>query len=723
MGDTTLSTPPRKRRSVAARNHSPSLNVTTDNNTLLDANDDAKERRARRKSQLLSNNISSPGGVPASPGRVNVAADRERRKSVAPAAGMSNEQVKLHYASCIKLSSENKINVKNAFALHLIDYMKDLLQESQNADSGTNFQVASCTLDAGVKIYSYRVDSVHKDTFKVLGSLGGTVDNKDDEDGEEGGEGAEEGGDGTQRPKVVKKRKKVTIEKNLTKITSEEFDLDFEEDPYFHKTSSAFDEGGVKGLLMLQVRASSDNIQLRMDSNSVILDEEVKIPMEDLHADINPFKSAWTRSNSDTLDVCPATKSFKVSGWDKDEASSQLQLDSSYDDNVHRFDQNAPVIPAEATMDAGMDYAGGDGADDFSDNETEGLGQVEFDGREAQFASAANASLMNLTGSSQLPLEIFQTSEYSFFKTDILSMWRGPLHWKHIQKAPLGMSISGAAKKPRPKKDPFRIDFDDDDIDLKKKLSSGRAQTYLTEHTLKKHTLQMTTLPPKVIYDVKNLFNMFLQDKFLLKHMKEIPTSTLEKEGNDDYNYDNKNDVEGFCPAVDDGYDDDYDDDDVGGAPDASFNATSQAMGVEACGSETLIAPPTKVRMLDINYAKSAKNIDIKKLKKAMWNMLTIKDTEEKENADTNNLPRPDVISQGEEEDETNKSVVSGNYTFRSMYQDLPSKITTNMAKNLSGPIAFVCMLYLANEKNLSLKTTDTMDDVVIKSNIVSNVA
>merc|ERR1719427_772709 len=118
--------------------------------------------------------------------------------------------------------------------------------------------------------------------------------------------------------------------------------------------------------------------------------------------------------------------------------------------------------------------------------------------------------------------------------------------------------------------------------------------------------------------------------------------------------------------------------------------------------------------MLDINYAKSAKRIDIKKLKKAMWNMLTISDPE-KENVDANNLPRPEV--EADEEGSTDKSVVTGDYTFRTMYQELPSKITTNMAKNLSGPIAFVCMLYLANEKNLELTSTESMNDVIIKSN------
>jgi hypothetical protein len=34
---------------------------------------------------------------------------------------------------------------------------------------------ASCTLEAGVKIYAYRVDSVHSETYKVLGGLNRTA--------------------------------------------------------------------------------------------------------------------------------------------------------------------------------------------------------------------------------------------------------------------------------------------------------------------------------------------------------------------------------------------------------------------------------------------------------------------------------------------------------------------------------------------------------------------
>ncbi|KAF9599224.1 hypothetical protein IFM89_036350 [Coptis chinensis] len=38
-------------------------------------------------------------------------------------------------------------------------------------DVETNFQKASCTLEAGVKIYASRVDSVHSKAYKVLGGI------------------------------------------------------------------------------------------------------------------------------------------------------------------------------------------------------------------------------------------------------------------------------------------------------------------------------------------------------------------------------------------------------------------------------------------------------------------------------------------------------------------------------------------------------------------------
>lgn len=90
-----------------------------------------------------------------------------------PTFGM--QQVIELYRNTLKLASENKITKDNTWGLGLIDHMSDLVKPSDEEQGQTNFQRASCTLDAGVKIYSYRVDSVHNSIYKTLGGLSRTA--------------------------------------------------------------------------------------------------------------------------------------------------------------------------------------------------------------------------------------------------------------------------------------------------------------------------------------------------------------------------------------------------------------------------------------------------------------------------------------------------------------------------------------------------------------------
>lgn len=92
------------------------------------------------------------------------------------------------YKNAIRMNAENKINASNSWNLNLIDHMDRFLgrpsmlpssQEQPMEDtlgpiSGVNFTKASCTLDASVKIYSYRVDDVHLTSYKVLANLNRT---------------------------------------------------------------------------------------------------------------------------------------------------------------------------------------------------------------------------------------------------------------------------------------------------------------------------------------------------------------------------------------------------------------------------------------------------------------------------------------------------------------------------------------------------------------------
>ena len=97
---------------------------------------------------------------------------------------MDNNQISELYSQCIQLSTNNKINMANSWQLPLIDYIDDVLKNDDLNNDETNFQKASCTLDASVKIYSYRVDSVHQTTFKVLGGLNRTDNNNEIDENE-----------------------------------------------------------------------------------------------------------------------------------------------------------------------------------------------------------------------------------------------------------------------------------------------------------------------------------------------------------------------------------------------------------------------------------------------------------------------------------------------------------------------------------------------------------
>ncbi|TQE07779.1 hypothetical protein C1H46_006712 [Malus baccata] len=103
-----------------------------------------------------------------------------RRKSVAlnllpqqgdPNHSLRKAQILELFQNCIKLSSDYKINQKNTWELNLIDHLTVIINVVEEKDAETNFQKESCTLEAGVKIYSMRVDSVHTEAYKVLGGM------------------------------------------------------------------------------------------------------------------------------------------------------------------------------------------------------------------------------------------------------------------------------------------------------------------------------------------------------------------------------------------------------------------------------------------------------------------------------------------------------------------------------------------------------------------------
>lgn len=146
-------------------------------------------------------------------------------------AGAEKEQLGELYKRAIRMNAENRINAGNSWNIKLIENM-DKLTSHDNGET-VNFTKASCTLDASVKIYSYRVDDVHLTSYKVLANLNrnDALPNNDKNKGTGNGNGT---APGTGQPNTTNKAT------NLTSLHHDpDGDDDVDDEQRAHDSSSS----------------------------------------------------------------------------------------------------------------------------------------------------------------------------------------------------------------------------------------------------------------------------------------------------------------------------------------------------------------------------------------------------------------------------------------------------------------------------------------------------
>jgi len=127
-------------------------------------------------------------------------------------------------------------------------------------------------------------------------------------------------------------------------------------------------------------------------------------------------------------------------------------------------------------------------------------------------------------------------------------------------------------------------------------------------------------------------------------------------------------------------YDDD--DDDIGDNSYYQSRADTTLNTTIDIGSE-LLAQPKFIKKIEINYAKTAKKVDVKKLKENIWKKLATEET----------------TKAGKEVEK-----VQGKKDFSQVISTLSDVYPDKKMKDISVPFCFICLLHLANEKNLSLE-------------------
>ncbi|NXT35519.1 CND2 protein, partial [Pelecanoides urinatrix] len=672
-------------------------------------NDDEREKRQRRRSRaadLQLGSTDSPLGL-ASP------APRQAEAWLPALPQWTNAQISDHYSTCIKLSTENKITTKNAFGLHLIDYMTEILKQKDS--ELTNFKIAAGTLDASAKIYAVRVDAVHADTYKVLGGLGKDSAPTKDVDSPEGEDSPAP--EAVKRVQTKKKHSFKTIEQNLNNINVSEANRRCEVDPMFQKTAASFDECSAAGFFLTGLRTQGCHSELLFDSQIVPLpsSETLTVPNSDpvKAMDLKPLLVQCTEKRP----ICSSLAGFQFTKWDAqshDESVSALLDKFKKSDQV--FDINAEIdsdvedcVPTLPDDDFNSDSPGSRVADKIG----------EFTEKLNSFGTVCNSKKIDAVpfgegdiGSMCLHLSM-KPGEYSYFSPRTLSMWAGPEHW-HFKPRHKSDADSEKEARKRSAKKAFEINFDED-IDFDAYFRKTKASTTLARSTLESQNVKSTTLPRDFNYDPNNLLQLFLKPTVKLCRTSE-PDSSLDHEVGE-YDYNNPNDTSNFCPALQAADSDDDDDNDptrfIGQT--GEFNLTAHPEGQDAelnrvvgnvdittYGELNLIAEPQKVNKIAIQYAKTAKKMDMKRLKKNMWDLLT--DEQKKE-----------AVAEVNTEKEKDTSVVAGEKLFSSITKELFHRLPSVMANNLSVPLAFACLLHLANEKNLKLEGTEDLSDVIVK--------
>lgn len=683
-----------------------------------------------------------------------------RRLSRRPSPQLSHAEIAAMYSQTIKLCQDNKITARNTWSLNLIDYMPMLFKTQTSARrksvsfadgasptvgqsaEDTNFQLAGVTLDAGVRIYCSRVDSVHTNAFKVLGGLAqtGTGVEHDVEEGE-----VEDGDENAGRRRRGRRTGRVTLESNLGNITSQKLETDLAVDPLFQKMSAAFDEGGAKGMLLNNLPVGPRG-QVIFDSGelaeNLVAATGDDAQVADAVYDVSGILPATAPGEGDVL--CAGFLGFyraKKSVLDRAATLEEGSLGGGRDDDTDAgggfemescdpgvdFDYNSNDLQNVEAMGV---FAGSETQVDSSfsqetfedEDDVNVFGHAEDNPRRASLESTGSLAFAARRGSLDLVeagMVLSENSEYSFFDTATISSWAGPQHWRF--RATQTSSTYGDStedmtngKKPkRPRgKTAMLLDFSSEapNINFAKEFAQGTDETsyHLSKTVQDSFSEKKVTLPEDLHFSARSLASLFLKPNTFVRPKKSRPGAPhVETERDGWYDFDNDCDVENFCPDNGDG----------GTFPNDSSFENDASFTTEM----DLVPEPSRIEKIDINYAKVAKKVDVRQLKSGMWSQLCGMSTS---SSDAGDEPGDKSTSPSKEENEA----ISGfcavdirhgkTQTLQEVVDELPAFVPETSLPDVSLPYVFICLLHLANEKTLKITQAGdgSLRDLVITS-------
>lgn len=701
---------------------------------------------------------------------------------------LSNPQLSNLYTECIKLATANKINQKNTWSLQLIDYMQDVLKaDGAEEEAGVkrtdnayykgaaeesriklmNFQRASCTLEASMMIYSHRVDSVHKDTFKVLDGLSRS-DVADDADG------MDADGDGNNPKPKRRKALTTTLETNKNNINVKGFDLESRADPLFQKTSANFDQGGAKGLLMNNLY-TYDRCTIAFDSDISLefggvvdgftpeeLEEQQKEQERrdmqtagettmnlDLSELTNTLEKLCQHTPIESMEICPQLAEFNTLADEAEKAAEELER---YGNESDSESDNEPE-PCTQDLDDELNLGDGQFDGDLNDldlaiqNEEKlfqemqsapppleidpGVAGGDFPRALATvpmsptFDNCTPRSDMNCSfdddledaqdeGGFAVPL-IFSEhkAELAVIDAEVLKNWAGASHWKFKAKRASAADRAPAAPRSRGKKQVFTIDFlDGTEADNSAfVIASSEKANCLTKATLAKLDAAKYLLPDDLGYNLKSLITLFTKPVLMppgRNGKRRIKRANVQAPQGEDIMH-NDDGVEGGLPDFGADFAGDFGGD-AGHSDSDDDDSPGESGGFQLnLGQQEGDTAMGFDDMEMIAEPTKVEKLDIKYSKFAKKvDVKKLKESMWSNIQSSSSTPKPK--KEADENVKEQPEPASDTNSFQGTMSALKEKIPDAAMKNISVPFCFICLLHLCNEKELKLVPKPNMD-------------
>lgn len=742
-------------------------------------NDDAKEKVNRRKSS----------------GKYSlVSVARETAKNTINNVNTTNNSTKqqpilANFEQWMKLVKDNKINATNSWNFALIDYFHDmsLLKEGD----GINFQKASYTLDGCVKIYTSRVDSAATETGKLLSGLADSnkqqlaeadyelgQDEEDDDDDNEGG--GLHGETKSKKTKKARNRSEHTIVNSFEQIQSKKLELELAIDPLFRKMCSDFDEGGAKGLLLNSLvidktgRVVFDG-ELDEEDGDVTPQHEVQLDDNHAYIDVSALRDRYFEdlSRIDNMQVCPSVKNINSALNDPALHSSTIlkdlegmtieEEDQSFGEGL---DKLGGILGDEDDFGSTPGGYGGLGADDNDfadvlgggdDGDLDDEASLSFGVPNAGPKISSNNSFSDYGGYGISPAFVLNPSFgptndnniLSYFDETLKKNWAGPEHWK-IRKFKGDVDGTNGSKdnnndeqkskrKERVPKQQFVIDFLSDGGQVDEKLLFAESGSSINLPKSQQKSKNRNLLPDDRHFSSKNLIKLFLKPRGRIIHSKIFGQvgSVAETEADagfwaEQYQQPESDKMENNGDDGEQGGYGDYDDNDYGGY-DGYTEVTKTQLHGETSPNNDLIGNATRrARPEYLNYAKTAKRVNVKLLKNNIWKVLDLAadssstDYDGNTNNDNNDDDADDNNNNNDNRNNNRPHRTSLSNTptvskvevekkFTDVAQDLKKVYPGKQMSEISTSFCFICVLHLANEKGLVIEDNDNHDDLTIK--------